>query len=839
MKRTDYLPRWRALLLARVRLGEEAKLWRDGPRYCAGVIARRIAPGRTAMRLCGEGANWQEAVSSIHLRDYRQWTRCAAGLCRKGFIIGILLIGLGANLALFAQGPNLNEKSPLDSADYSWEKDARVHKLTTDEIDTLRRQGFVITKNSYPQIFYPYIDGTQVFITSDTVINAYSVLLEDSILRMERLRAIRLRNFLKAAWKELNAVEKGYSGDRSLIDAAANRVRMVIGVALELSTGEKVDAPAELSKRIDEEAQRVIAAKGQSKPEWLGKPDPGFLSIDYSRFKPRGFYSGNPLLEEDFRATSWLQAIPFRLLDDEECMAFLFVYKIEEQPNDLILSEAASQMESLEGAYDALLGERDNDDLFTSYKQSLPSTISVPDFLPEFRKMFDIHGPKNGPRINDQIAFSSNNGKPERSFRILSARRVPDALLFAMTDNVRGGAYPSGLEVAALMGSRPARKLLAAKNPNLLNIIESQAKFSASHSLYEDFLENLSLLLQAPDKAAPKLFHGAAWDVKCTQTFLGGWAQARHAWILQTKENVSTIGGMMESPPSGFVEPVPEFFGRIGHLSEESMRIFNEQGAFEGVYDDACDQIQAAVRVLKNHPELADASQKPNFTDDEEMILISGYQLLQADGKGDVIDGGEQGKNITKLISALEELASSLDHDGPGPDEKLRQAISVLNPDPVLNWYQFSNLCTKLEALSQKQLRGLAFNKDDNDFIHEYGEHLARVMFYTGNSYMNPRDDAARIGDIFSNPAAAGILHIGIGRPRKMYLLYPYGGKQILVYGAVSPYYEFAGSERLTDRDWQKIEQSPSAPAQPDWLQVLQASGKNQADGMNKSTAKK
>ena len=63
--RTDYLPRWRALLLARVRFGEDAKLWRDGPRYCVGVVTRRIAPGRTEVRLLGEGANWREGISSI------------------------------------------------------------------------------------------------------------------------------------------------------------------------------------------------------------------------------------------------------------------------------------------------------------------------------------------------------------------------------------------------------------------------------------------------------------------------------------------------------------------------------------------------------------------------------------------------------------------------------------------------------------------------------------------------------------------------------------------------------------------------------------------------------
>ena len=48
-------------------VGEDTKLWRDRPRYCAGVVASRIASGRTEVRLLGVGANWREAVISIDL----------------------------------------------------------------------------------------------------------------------------------------------------------------------------------------------------------------------------------------------------------------------------------------------------------------------------------------------------------------------------------------------------------------------------------------------------------------------------------------------------------------------------------------------------------------------------------------------------------------------------------------------------------------------------------------------------------------------------------------------------------------------------------------------------
>jgi hypothetical protein len=112
-------------------------------------------------------------------------------------------------------------------------------------------------------------------------------------------------------------------------------------------------------------------------------------------------------------------------------------------------------------------------------------------------------------------------------------------------------------------------------------------------------------------------------------------------------------------------------------------------------------------------------------------------------------------------------------------------------------------------------------------------------MFYGGNSYDEPRDDAPRICDVYTNPQEVELLHVGIGRPRQIYLLYPYGGKNILTHGAVFPCYEFAGSECLTDKEWQKLEQSTSAPAQPAWLRQLQTPGKNKTDGKIESAASK
>lgn len=44
-----------AAILARGCFGEDAKLWRGGPRYCAGVVTRLIAPDRWRFAFAARG----------------------------------------------------------------------------------------------------------------------------------------------------------------------------------------------------------------------------------------------------------------------------------------------------------------------------------------------------------------------------------------------------------------------------------------------------------------------------------------------------------------------------------------------------------------------------------------------------------------------------------------------------------------------------------------------------------------------------------------------------------------------------------------------------------------
>ena len=725
---------------------------------------------------------------------------------------------------LYGQDDIFHQKPPLETPGYNWQADAKQSKLSEKEIATLKQRGFVVTAAHYRQIFDPYVSGSQVFITSDTVINAYCILLEDSVQRLERVNSRNLRKYLEDAWKELDAIKANTKGDEALIAAATDRARMVMGVALELSTGQKVNAAPELAARIDTEAQRVIAATGQSKPEWLGKPDTGFMAIDYTRFKPRGFYADDPAMAQYFRATSWLQSIPFRANDDVEFATFILLYRVANESKDAdFRNETASGIGQGKWRLEELLGTGDDVDSFGGHGYNLEFGDVAMDaaFLAEKRK--DLSTLEPGSEINDQIAVPAKNNKPQMTFRVLSAHTLPDALLFAKTEATRKGSYPGGLDLAAAFGSPIARKMIQSKSPALLKALDADAPARTSNALYGEFLGDLASLLGPRDKAAPPLFHSAAWDEKCLQTFLGGWAQARHAWVLQSKQNVEFASARI-SVPSGFVEPVPDFFGSMSLVASQSANLFDEVLGPEGNIDEVKAQIGALWEMLKLDAAKADHSQKPQLSDRELLLVETWYQLIvdmADDAQKQEAEKSDSGRILAPddpalLAPQVGRLVERLESGNLTQDE--RDYVAKALPDTKILWYRLALLCAKLEALSQKQLRGISFSKEDNDFITHYGEELAGTMFYGGNSYDDPRDDAPRICDVFTDPNENKVLLTGIGRPAAIYLLYPFAGKQILVHGAVSSYYEFPSDTRLTDREWQALLDSKQPPSQPAWL---------------------
>jgi hypothetical protein len=689
-----------------------------------------------------------------------------------------------------------------------WAIAAKAHGLKDDDIARLARNRFIVGPTSAKQVFSFYIGGRLPrFITSDSILNAYHVLFEETVFRLEAAQAARLPGLLRDLWAGLKKVGLRLDGKPELAASARRRARLVIGIALELLGETAARDDKALAPLIQEEARRVIAGKGTGKPKWLGPPDAGFMALDYSRHTPRGFYTRTEKLKKHFRAVAWLQSIPFRAGKDEELLSAL------------VLGAAVKGNEGLSDrvwdfchAYRKLLGTGDDWDLVEMW-YAVPSKAARTehdgpridlkgDGLGKIRDALVKDAAKGRPAINDQIAFIPDDPRQaaEVGFRVLSAHRLPDAVLFARTTDPRNfdRAFPDGLEVCALLGSSFAKKRLPTK---VARAAQDGQPLFAGKSLYNDYLRCLSTLFDPPEKDAPALFHSEAWAAKSCQTALAGWAQMRHTWALQAKMNERYYSQTRD--PMGFVEPVPELYARLGDLARRIERLFDERASREATLRSVAEQLRVYSKFRNN-------DEKKPSSKEEALSYYSAWTFLS---------------DLDDILPAdLDKLADQLERGELPADENLRKSLLRVGTDVKSRWSRLARICDRLEMLSHKQLRQADFNARDRNFLEGYGKELAYLMFYESNSYVRPIDDAPRVIDVFSNPTRrAAYLEVGIGRPRELLILYPWKGRDRLCVGGVLPYHEFTHGERLDDAGWKRLLHSKDAPRPPAWLRPILA----------------
>lgn len=605
------------------------------------------------------------------------------------------------------------------------------------------------------------------------------------------------------------------NGDDALIKAAKKRAAIFLGVARNLLNEKAVPDDADVKTAVQDEVKRIVASTETHKPAWLGPPDDGFVAIDYSRFKPRGCYTRTPALQRYFRAVAWLQAIPFRLEKDEELAAFVLMrcaYFDREQK--------AGPDTSIWRSFRAFLGDRDDWDLANVWW--LPAELTK-------AAMEKVHNERKGTnersQINDQIRFASPEpgGRPELAFRFRSAYRLPDAVMFqrAMSPGGVKRDFPSGLDVAAALGSPFARDKYKKDRPKLLTDIDATRPLFKGDNLYADYLRCLGALMERTEPDAPEFMRSEPWRIKTTQTALAGWAQMRHTWALQAKVSIDYVSETHLE--AGLVEPVPEFYGSLAKLIDDTTTELETAGALaddeQKLYLELADDMRKAEGIVNRAT--AQKAGTDSFTPEERDLLTS-----LAPDLGSLWDAPDKERKtvqpLQSLAERLTEYRKFIGREGKPEDYKfLAWELGYTPGLTARNWASLSTICHRLEVLAHKQLRQVPFSDGENAFILNYGKSLARIMFYGGNSYFTPKDDAMRVVDVFSNPNAGGHLHVGIARPRTMWVVYPTRNGDVLCRGAIVPYAEFVNAGRLTDGEWKTLLDSPKRPDIPAWAKPV------------------
>ncbi len=736
----------------------------------------------------------------------------------------VSLVSLLAVPALAWQPPRMPDPA---KEDYDWRPVARRHGLADADAEALADRKVLMTNEAFKQVFDPYIHtDLPMFITSDSLLAAFHVLYEESVLRLEEVNARRLPQILRFIWEGLEA-RKPPNDAGGPHARAYRRARILIGTATALLGGEPKGTSAEEAGLIKEEVRKVTAARTldpahmeATLPAWLGKPDETFTGIDYSRYKPRGFYTKSEDLERYFRAVSWLQSIPSRLSKDEELVAALLLGRAADDNRFASDAERRRFVEYFQTFRD-FVGTRDDWDLLKAaeaakWGEDLKGTRKR--LLQQARRKADE------PMINDLVRFppvDSNVPASEPNFRVLSAYRTPDAILFHRTTDLRhfSRGLPSGLEVAASLGSDYARaRLPGPQREKVLRVLEETLPLFRGRSLYYDYLDCLRCLLDEPEPDAPAFLKGEPWQAKSCQAALAGWAQLRHTWALQAKQSVTYLG--MSFVPPGFVEPEPEFFSRMARLLERTRDRLDRAGAL---------QVDTA-KVARDTRRAADILASPQGQKRGTMALLEACPDDPSEAEWMMYllaclkvqpQRGEEQAYLKKAVAELRGLAERFDQGIVPDNERLRMLLARHHADIRPLWDGLVEVCRRLETLAHKQLRGRPLSEDDEHFIRAYGCRIAGVMLYGGNAYLVPRDDAPRAIDVHYNPNEGEYLEVGIARPRALYVLYPYKGGEVLCRGAVMPYYEFAHGERLTDDAWKALLDSDKRPGIPEWVRPI------------------
>jgi len=294
----------------------------------------------------------------------------------------------------------------------------------------------------------------------------------------------------------------------------------------------------------NEEAARILKARGREFSSALG------VEFDYAELHPRGHYAADPEAQRYFKAVRYLSwaTLPTQYPGAYPEAEFDLLRRLPESVKQAALRWI--------GAYQGLVAPPRAPTVWSD------APFAPPPYVRRLPSRTPMLFPLGWGFDNEVLDSTVHHG---------------DAPLEGP-----GGPrlVPSGLDLAAALGSRFARELLReeiAKYPSLAGALEALAarRPRDSPTLYDRWLEALGTQWaeEALEAMGPEA--RALWRAKRLQTGLASWASLRHITVLVNERSAAQCGEMgaepiVLRPPRGWVEPDPRAFAAIASLFDET-----------------------------------------------------------------------------------------------------------------------------------------------------------------------------------------------------------------------------------------------------------------------------
>ncbi len=520
--------------------------------------------------------------------------------------------------------------------------------LSDAQLALLAQNGFVVVPGGYAQFDQVYTDGTWPqeegkgdFVTTDALLHTLFLTYQNALMFLEQggfygeVAAFVGGSYAAAEqqWTQATGTPLEENARRAAIYYAVPLILLADGEssyvnALNQETlfneGDVIPSARlrVMNPDIRAEAEPIVAmiraAEGR-----LDVPILDDLKEDFSQYKVRGYYAGNPVLESYFRAMMWLGRITFKARSDVDTLTGLLALRA------LLNSGAYNRWQAMAETLAFMVGPMD--DLSPAEYEPLAAqifgaglpldTLADPARLDTFLAGVAA---LPGPRVNSlplPIGITAEQvDEFTRGFRLFGQRFTLDGYIMQQLIYPEVGtpeqsrALPLGLDVAAALGSDHAYVLAdqagatAFQNytENLAALrgeINGMAAEAWLENLYGGWLWALQPLLVRDPALVPPMMQTDAWKYKDILTTLGSWTELKHATLLYAEQPYGGLGGGGWTPPvtsTSIVEPNPEVFARIAIVAAALSQGLDERGYLaEGSWSGRpIDAVNGALRNL-------------------------------------------------------------------------------------------------------------------------------------------------------------------------------------------------------------------------------------------------
>ncbi|AFN73621.1 hypothetical protein MROS_0377 [Melioribacter roseus P3M-2] len=479
------------------------------------------------------------------------------------------------------------------------------YELTEDEIELLKKNGFVVTERiSGADFLHIYLDlyknDIPAIVTTDAILNAFH-LSYDVILKEVEIESIipKLKVLLKGMHEALPQLESKYGSIPELVPMLKD-AEVYTATALKL-LGENYELLYQDNKKTLDELSGLIDNLSAAGYPLFSSQE---RKIDFSQFKVRGHYEDTyyPELASYFKTMIWLGRTELYLIPPEEAADNVAKENVQRQIIDaFLISELVetagvyNEYASIDNLLKAFVGEQDNvtlEELREVFNEAqVQSAVDLLDTnkVNEFQNILATK-PYADQKILSQILMSDPMSpeqiKPASAFLLFGQRFVIDSYI---TNNVTYDRIlynnekirrmlPSLLDVMFALGNSAAAQLLkdeleqyhySANIASLRYLIDSYTNEFWNASIYNSWLNSIRSLNPPEDRSGfPEFMQTAAWWQQKLNTQLSAWTELRHDNLLYAKQSYS--GGVVCSFPHGYVEPFPQFYERMKTLAENT-----------------------------------------------------------------------------------------------------------------------------------------------------------------------------------------------------------------------------------------------------------------------------